>query len=444
MCTKSPLLPICKSLLLFFLSGTLFAQVPVDYNDVGVIINGSKANIITVKDETGTYDGKIENDLDMVNKDYVDKKDAKYIPLKGTRVYAADGYQLEQDAVNGIIDFETGGGLNAKPNSKIVLQRNDKNKLTIGGPAIAGEPADGNVHLVNAELNVHSRDIINVKYPESNVTTNDSHAVPKEYIDDRVDELATIVENIADVQAPPGMVNAYMGTTAPPGWILCNSTGKYSVLACPLLHKALTGHLPTDADKAQVTFSVPDLSGRALAQPGKPFGYNNNTKPFGDKIRTMLGQRTAKPNSAGTTNSSKMKTEFQPGHRHWLEFLEHDHEAGTYTTRTRVQKQASSDNKGNSGELTHPNLGRSDYGDLEMGLDGKSGWGKYIHSSQNAWNNSGNVTISGGMKFEMGEAGSHSHFISDEQWDSYTIPYTYTINWIIKHDNTTLDPEVAP
>ena len=132
-------------------------------------------------------------------------------------------------------------------------------------------------------------------------------------------------------------------------------------------------------------------------------------------------------------------------HSHDLEFLDHTHDHGNLRAYARMQRQAANDNNdGTGGEYTHPNEGRrtSGWEQPDLNMKGHTAVGSTKHQNghdSNTWN-SNNMTnyatgSSGGMKWKFYYGGSHKHIISSWQWDNYTMPYAYTINWIIKHDN---------
>jgi hypothetical protein len=423
----------------------------VRWDDDAFYVLGNTADgdpVFRVRDDYARYTGVIKNGNDIVTKEYADGQDSKSIPLKGTRATEADlGYTLEQDAVDGPIDFTSDASLNALANNKLVFARNNSVKLSIGSDS------DDNVNLYNCNLDVHDNKIINVKYPDSDAN---SHAVPKDYIDDRVGELSDIVANIADIQSPPGMINAFVGDVAPTGWILCvaGSAGQYLPAACREMHKAITGHYPTDAELRAGYYNVPNLSGRVLAQIGKPYGENGNSAPFGNRLGVHINEQTRKPNASKYNGSgnpgdhviNQMHTEYEGKHYHYMKFWDHNHGVGNIKASTKMQHQASNKNGGGAGELTDPVNGRNEEGEVSLTMTGTTANATAEATSSNDFYNSNSNTAwhSGGLKFTQDYSGEHRHYISEDQWDKYTTPFSYTINWIIKHDNTTLNPKVLP
>ena len=403
-------------------------KASLEWNDVGVYIWGNSGRLIEVVDGHARYVGEIENDNDITTKKYVDEKDAKYIPLKGTRVTAAEGYQLEQDAVDGAIDFTSTGALNAKVNNQLRLQRNDVNKLTIGGTT------DDNVHIVNANLNVHDNKIMNVPLPSDLNTDPDKlNAVPKEYIDNQVGGLKDVVDNITDISAPPGMINAYVGKIAPTGWLLCQKDVTYKCGDYPKMHKALGGSqndIDTNPDRE---YKVPDLSGRVLVQSGV-ISTSNSSSPAGNTHMQPVDQSTALPYK-NRQNSNNLGPFIRAG--------SHNH----YVSTHQIEKIFNHTNSyfdivtNDAGKHSH------EFGNTDK-VDGSSSAGR-IYANRN-----GNA--------KTADAGLHKHnvttvrnsnsntqiFYTDtdyavlkaSEFDPYTMPYAFTINWIIKHDNKIEDP----
>jgi len=399
------------------------AKTSLEWNDVGVYIWGRSNTLIEVVDTHARYVGDIEHDDDITTKKYVDNQDWKYIPLKGTRVTEAEGYQLEQDAVDGVIDFTNDGALNATINNQLRLTKEDVDKLTIGSDT------DDNVHIVNADLDVNDNKIINVPYPSTLQSDPDKdNAVPKEYVDTQVGSLKDVVDNIADITAPPGMINAYVGNTAPTGWFLCKEGVTYKCGEYPKMHLALAGSQNDIDNNPDQLFSVPDLSGRVLVQPGA-LSNASNRFPAGNSYRQELDQSTAlpyknrnNPNSSdpyirvGThyhnVNSSELMKTFNQSIFDIKTSAggEHTHNYGAYND----------DKKGGGTSSDNPRLYNSSKTTSDAGL--------HYHrvTSADLKNNKSNTPI---FKTDSSDITMYA-----SQFDSYTMPYAYTINWIIKHD----------
>lgn len=396
-------------------------KTSLEWNEVGLYIWGNSGRLIKVVDNHARYVGEIENDNDITTKKYVDEKDAKYIPLKGTRVTAAEGYQLEQDAVDGAIDFTSTGALNAKVNNQLRLQRNDVNKLTIGGTT------DDNVHLVNANLNVHDNKIMNVPFPSDLQSDPDKeNAVPKEYIDNEVGALKDVVDNISDISAPPGMINAYVGNTAPTGWFMCKKNVKYKCGEHKKLHLALGGTQADIDTNPDQYFAVPDLSGRALVQIGT-LSTSNNMSPAGNSIRQPIDQSTALPYK-NRKNSNNMGEYINVGsHAHSANSFElkkiFDNNYFDVRTETGGEHYHQMGNTGDvSGSASSGRLYANQNGDAVTARAGAH-YHQVVPNDKTAYVN-GKVLMTDDSLIPL----------KSSDFDSYTMPYAYTINWIIKHD----------
>lgn len=418
----------------------------LEWNENSIFISGTQfQNLIEVNSDHANYNATPTDDKHITNKEYVDRQDGKSIPLKGTRSGNLTdlGYTLEQNVVDGPIDFTNDGTLSATANNKLFLCHVNSPKFAVG--------TDG-CHVYNDDIDFHDNRLLNVPDPDT-TDLNDpdaKSAVPKRYIDDIVQEMQDKFDGIADIAAPPGMINAYTGTSAPAGWFICNGAS-YKGKEHPKMHRALGGSDSDYANDPNRTFTLPNLRGRFLAQYGKL--RNSNSQPVGSTVRNYTMQTTSRPYAAGidsndTTLRDNMTTNTTGSHNHSLVIADHVHSSGNYEIVTRSQKQTNGDNGNDDGaELTDPirmnkkgdALGsRNSQGDVHIPVEKYSGYAEtrlsYNQKQYNNWNNNADLK-DGGLTGNIYNSGSHSHYIPADQWDSYTLPYAYTINWIIKHDN---------
>ena len=69
-------------------------------------------------------------------------------------------------------------------------------------------------------------------------------------------------------------------------------------------------------------------------------------------------------------------------------------------------------------------------------VDGSKSDGRFYYDisggrpTSKAGNHTHTVSVSG----STGGSGGHGHTVSSSNWDSYTRPHTYAVNYIIKHD----------
>jgi len=91
--------------------------------------------------------------------------------------------------------------------------------------------------------------------------------------------LGALVSAVQQALCPPGTVVAYMGTTAPAGWLLCNGASVSRTTYASLY--AVIGNASGSADTN--SFNVPDFRGRFLR------GWDNNTGRDPDRFsRTAM------------------------------------------------------------------------------------------------------------------------------------------------------------
>ena len=364
----------------------------------------SSGDLIGSYDDTDMYThGEISDDKSVTNKEYVDTQDGKYIPLGGTRD-TVEGSQAQQH-VNGPIDFIEGSYLNAKLGAILPLSYSDEHYIGIGGDP-SGTSVDEKIHF-NKKTNVHENEIQNVKYPEvpydpDGTTREDSHAVPRRYVDDRDRGLQDQIDSIVGIQSPVGMINAYVGDEDPPGWFICNGRNIDELYAA----KGLVG---TQLKAVLGSDSLPNLSGSFLAQKKHSSGTDSNGVAIPDPIKPEYGE------NIGTALNSHLDEKVSKPSRTPLRIDidqngTHSHPAGDLSVKVHRQKMADKDNGSWDGaELMDPDKSqRNTQGTRHLPVDNRTG-----------------------------SDGFHKHQLDTNQflWDSYNRPQTYSINWIIKADN---------
>ena len=352
----------------------------------------------------------------VTNKQYVDDQDALYVPLAGT---------LSDAHVTGPIAFDHiggGGCLKGAFGSPLELKQEhnggDVKIMSIGGN---NSTIDRNIHL-HREMNAHNQKISNVKYPEDSVPGNDTAedicAMPRSYIDARDARLQSQINDFVDLPAPVGMINAYVGDEDPVGWFICNGRSISELeTALGMNLRQLRAVLPNNATH------LPNLSGSFLAgrkwssgdtdsAHGVPIPDpdGNRGANVGTSICQHLDQRTAEPNSwffGINPHSHFINTSGAHSHDVWM---------GT-------------------GNQTWDHGGKG--ANVQYGLAGTS--------ASNDWNRRYRTLAYNSNGSEMGpltkEHSGHRHTMDNAEttalitWDDFTRPQTYTINWIIKHDN---------
>lgn len=340
--------------------------------------------------DTAHYVGAITEDDSLVTKEYVNDEDDLRLPLAGENAPGGrDGATM-----TGTVHFEANAALNGLPAGALKLQQNYTDYITIGGNS--ANVIDDKVHLYS-EIHCHDNKVSNVKYP--NVTPgdheSDNDAVPKKYIDEQDQLLHDAIGLLTDIATPPGMINAWPGTTAPPGWLLCDGT-EYHSDTYPKMHAAL-GRSGTG------NYKTPDLKGRFLVQYGD-FGAGNS-------VMANLSHKTAKPASFVATVD-----------------LKHNH---TWSYSNNANGKNNTDNPG---DHKHKYGSNSNFAAPSAGSAGAKAWIAGNHANTtDAGGHIHNVylDISGTTANSL----SNSTNLSVYGWDQFSRPYAYTINWIIKHDN---------
>jgi microcystin-dependent protein len=175
---------------------------------------------------------------------------------------------------------------------------------------------------------------------------------------------------------PVGVIMPYVGTSAPRGWLLC--TGQ---------------NIPTEyvTLRSMVGSTTPNLRGRFLGGAGSS----------GMTLKSTYNQSTSAP--SGLSLSSKSGGD----HTHY------------FSDSGQVQS---------AGSHTHV-MGTT--GNVDGNKSGGRFWpGNTGSSTQPAGSHQHNFSVSGNTDKHNG----HTHTIESSGWDTYTRPYTYAVNYIIKHD----------
>jgi microcystin-dependent protein len=141
--------------------------------------------------------------------------------------------------------------------------------------------------------------------------------------------LAALVAAVQQALCPPGTVVAYMGTTAPAGWLLCNGASVSRTTYAGLY--TVIGNASGSADAN--SFNVPDLRGRFLR------GWDNGIGRDPDRAaRTAM----AAGGNAGDAIGS-IQTDAFKNHTHPI--------TDTYTNFSQTSAQGGSGNTGANGTL---------------------------------------------------------------------------------------------
>jgi len=111
--------------------------------------------------------------------------------------------------------------------------------------------------------------------------------------------LGALVSAVQQALCPPGTVVAYMGTTAPAGWLLCNGASVSRTTYASLY--AVIGNASGSADTN--SFNVPDFRGRFLR------GWDNNTGRDPDRFsRTAMATGGNINDAIGSIQGDQLKS----------------------------------------------------------------------------------------------------------------------------------------
>ena len=224
---------------------------------------------------------------------------------------------------------------------------------------------------------------------------------------------------------PVGGIMPYAGNVdannvIPRGWLLCDGSS-FDVIRYPDLYSVLKSS------------NTPNLIGRYLGGYG---GLGLTT------IRGYYSDSTKKPSTNG---NNKVNVNSGGDHHHVFSkyYLKSDVSANTSNTGGHSHQaymcQGGSgkahDNYRGFADTSNNNGWNRSYGDKTAnGQEYIKTAGAHSHTvtvnnGTLSWNSSNN-----GPNKSIESGGEHYHSIENTQWDSYTRPNTYAINWIIKHD----------
>ena len=224
---------------------------------------------------------------------------------------------------------------------------------------------------------------------------------------------------------PVGVIMPYAGNidannVIPRGWLLCDGSS-FDIAKYPLLKSVLNSS------------TTPNLKGRYLGGYG---GLGMNS------MRGYYDDYTKKPRANG---NNKVNVNSGGNHNHVFSkyYLKSDVSANTSNAGDHNHEaymcQGGSgkahDNYRGFADTSNNNAWNRSYGDKTANgqqyiKDAPShSHTVTVNNGTLAWNSSNN-----GPNKSIESDGEHSHSIENDQWDAYTRPYTYSINWIIKHD----------
>ena len=375
----------------------------VEWSGTGGTIRAN-SELITWTGDHAEYKGDINLGTDMVNKAYVDGVAGGYIPLVGTRPSNTE--------VTGTIDFD-GGSLNADFGSVLSLTYNDVAHITIGGPF--GSTPDGKTHLHSTLILDNAYNTVkleNIPYPDvtPGSTVDDNNAIPKKYVDDGDAVLQHQIDGLTQIAAPPGMINAYVGSTDPEGWYICDG-------------RAVNRNVDPDL-YAVVGGNIPNLKGKWLAMPG------SSNSATGSSLGVHLSQRTGFP-----INNSNVAYNNYGERKPYISLGSHNHHIGienlaTYMNNyTNVTAQTAGEHTHKMGRKNaHGNLAGNNREDADGTDFTTSAAGAHTHNVSIQKNNS----YSNAYYFPDDLLDNSSYVLREDHFDKHTRPDTYTINWIIK------------
>jgi microcystin-dependent protein len=143
----------------------------------------------------------------------------------------------------------------------------------------------------------------------------------------------------ASALCPPGAVMAYMGTTAPNGWLLCDGSTNSRII-----YAALFAVIGTNcgSGNGSTTFNLPDLRGRFLRGVDSGAGRDPDAAS-----RTAMNSGGSSGNAVGTIQPEKIRT--------------HNHIWGASTSGNLYQRQLQSfiSSGGSLTTILQPNIAGS-------------------------------------------------------------------------------------
>lgn len=119
------------------------------------------------------------------------------------------------------------------------------------------------------------------------------------------------VANIAVAPTPVGVVEAFAGTNAPNGWLICDGSQVSRSLYPELFSVIGTTYGSGDGFS---TFTLPDLRGRTIA--GKDGVNNMNNGPTNRLTSTHFGASGTALGNSGGSESNTLSTAQMPSHTH--------------------------------------------------------------------------------------------------------------------------------
>ena len=268
------------------------------------------------------------------------------------------------------------------------------------------------------------------------------------------DQLILDAENKA---VPPGTMSMWMGPSSPSGYFFCRG-GTFDIARYPLLHAALTAGY-----SGYVAGNLPDFRGRF---PGGDGG--SGLTPLDGKTGRLWNQMTADPSTSGlsvtasqnmTASSSATTTINSTGSTHTHDASSSSSTSisggGSSTTgkggahsHSLLQKEGTGadnisgqplvrpyDTKAGKTSLrtyseSEPNIGKHDGHTHTIDLSGLSATTSTttsVQSTKSGHTHGATTTVNTSL-------GNKGITVDVDGWDDYTRPYSFNVNFIIKHD----------
>jgi len=389
------------------LRATELQQVRLEWNTLGghlssygmdsiFVWNDSLDGAGNVVSSNISYSGDIINDKDIVTKEWSEDLASNYLPLAGGTMFGSIGMDVGSD-----IDAVAGHGLELKQNGEIYVTMGKNNGVV------------GDKITVEKEINLKQNVVNQVKYPveiggNTGSTTEDTHAVPKKYVDDRDDYLESLIDGLTAVASPPGMINGFAGQVAdePVGWLICDGRTISTLKADPKYSGVNFDDLKSVLGLTSDSGKIPDLRGRYIG------GVDRSAScALGYVSGACYGHKTAIPqNTKRGSCNYPMYVSDSGCHNHCLDFT-----SACCTSCT--------------GAHTHK------YGRNFAGGCAAAGANVYSAASDNHFttNSNGNHQHSFCVNGKSDCNGTHYHSVLSTCWDAVTMPKTYAANWIIKY-----------
>lgn len=135
------------------------------------------------------------------------------------------------------------------------------------------------------------------------------------------------VANIAVQPQPVGVVEAFAGSNAPNGWLICDGSQVSRALYPELFSVIGTTYGSGDGF---TTFTLPDLRGRTIA--GKDGVNNMNNGPTNRLTSTHFGASGTALGNSGGNEAHTLDTNQMPSHSHTQNSHSHTFDRGEWTT----------------------------------------------------------------------------------------------------------------